>query len=232
VDGDDDQLFAWVERDQFAYYLTVAYMTADPNDWPSFRRALHGALVATLYLDRHLDATRQPTRRPTSSTRCVCSTTSATATTRPSPGPASSSNCGPDAASSTRDGALTMSRQVFKRCTRCAKAHPPGRGDRRCPTCGSADYTWGFVVDIGLDPATGKRRRRRGGGFATRRDAEAALREVLTKRDRGQLVQTTTMTVREFLVDQWLPAMRMSIGPDHARGLPRQHRALHRPAGR
>ncbi len=53
---DGEALFRWVERDQFAYYLTLAYLTADPEDWPTFRRALHGALVATLYLDRHLDA--------------------------------------------------------------------------------------------------------------------------------------------------------------------------------
>jgi integrase len=105
-----------------------------------------------------------------------------------------------------------VSRQVFKRCTRCAKRTRLGAGDRRCPACGSADYTWGFVVDIGDDPATGKRRRRRGGGFPTRKAAEVALREVLAKRDRGQLVQPTKMTVREFLVDQWLPAMRLSIG--------------------
>jgi integrase len=45
-----------------------------------------------------------------------------------------------------------------------------------------------------------------------------ALREVLTKRDRGQIVQPTTMTVREFLVDQWLPAMRMSIAPTTLEG--------------
>jgi hypothetical protein len=54
--NDGDPLFRWVERDQFAYYLTLAYLTADPEDWPMFRRALHGALVATLYLAGHLDA--------------------------------------------------------------------------------------------------------------------------------------------------------------------------------
>jgi len=54
VDCDNDRLFAWVEREQFAYYLTVAYMSANPADWPSFRRAIHGALVAALYLDRQL----------------------------------------------------------------------------------------------------------------------------------------------------------------------------------
>lgn len=31
-------------------------MTADPEDWLALRRALHGALVATFYLERHLAA--------------------------------------------------------------------------------------------------------------------------------------------------------------------------------
>jgi hypothetical protein len=53
---DGESQLRWVEREQFAYYLTVAYLTADPQAWLAFRRALHGAFVATLYLDRHLDA--------------------------------------------------------------------------------------------------------------------------------------------------------------------------------
>ena len=64
MDSNDDRLFAWIERDQFAYYLTVAYMSADPTDWPSFRRAIHGALVATHYLDRHLAADASPEDAP------------------------------------------------------------------------------------------------------------------------------------------------------------------------
>jgi hypothetical protein len=60
----DHQQFAWVEREQFAYYLTVAYMTADPNDWPSFRRAIHGALVAALALNRHLAQDTRPDEAP------------------------------------------------------------------------------------------------------------------------------------------------------------------------
>jgi integrase len=111
-----------------------------------------------------------------------------------------------------------MSRQVFKRCTRCTDRTRLGPGERHCPRCGGSEASWGFVVDIGPDPVTGKRRRRRGGGFATRREAETALREVLTKRDRGQVVPTTTLTVRAFLVDQWLPAMRLTIGPTTLEG--------------
>jgi hypothetical protein len=43
-------LFQQLDRDGFAYYLTLAYMIADPNDCLSFRRAVHGALIASLYL--------------------------------------------------------------------------------------------------------------------------------------------------------------------------------------
>ena len=43
-----------LERDEFVYYLTVAYMSVDPANWPAFRRAIHGALVAALYLGEQL----------------------------------------------------------------------------------------------------------------------------------------------------------------------------------
>ncbi|MFU8842015.1 MAG: Arm DNA-binding domain-containing protein, partial [Nitriliruptoraceae bacterium] len=111
-----------------------------------------------------------------------------------------------------------MSRQVFKRCARCTDRARLGPGERHCPRCGGSEASWGFGVDIGPDPVTKKRRRRRGGGLATRREAEEALREVLTKRDCGQVVQPTTMTVRGFLVDQWLTAMRLTIGPTTLEG--------------
>jgi hypothetical protein len=32
--------------------------------------------------------------------------------------------------------------------------------------------TWTYVVDVGRDPATGRRRMRSKGGFATKREAE------------------------------------------------------------
>jgi hypothetical protein len=41
-------LLGWAERDQFVYYLTIAYMLTDPADWQAFRRAVYGALVAAL----------------------------------------------------------------------------------------------------------------------------------------------------------------------------------------
>lgn len=104
-----------------------------------------------------------------------------------------------------------MAGQVFKRCTKC-----PGRaqyrdGDRRCPKCGASTYTWYFIVDVGDDAATGKRKRKKAGGFATKREAEKALAEVVSKVNRNQYVDGSKLTVREFLIDEWLPAMEMAI---------------------
>lgn len=62
---------------------------------------------------------------------------------------------------------------------------------------------WSYTVDIGIDPATGRRKQQTGGGFATRKEAEQALRDVLSSVDRGTHVGRTSMTVGEFL-DEWL----------------------------
>ena len=48
-DGSCDQLDS-IQREQFTYYLTIAYMVTDPTDWPAFRRAVYGGLEAALGL--------------------------------------------------------------------------------------------------------------------------------------------------------------------------------------
>ena len=60
----EDPVFEQLDRDGFAYYLTLAYMIADPEDWPSFRRAVHGALVASLYLEPRLAIYTDPDTAP------------------------------------------------------------------------------------------------------------------------------------------------------------------------
>jgi hypothetical protein len=44
---------------------------------------------------------------------------------------------------------------------------------------------WSFVVDLGPDPASGRRRQARRSGFATKKAAEAALRSLATASDAG-----------------------------------------------
>ncbi|MBW3604149.1 MAG: site-specific integrase [Actinobacteria bacterium] len=67
--------------------------------------------------------------------------------------------------------------------------------------------TWSYVVDVGAH-GDGRRRQRMKGGFATKRDADRALREVLRTLDTGTYVAASSLTLGGFLADEWLPAMR------------------------
>lgn len=54
--GEVDEAAVWgtpafIERDQFVYYLTLAHQLSDPTDWPAFRRELVAALTAAWGLD-------------------------------------------------------------------------------------------------------------------------------------------------------------------------------------
>lgn len=85
--------------------------------------------------------------------------------------------------------------------------------------------SWYYVVDVGRD-ADGKRRQRKRGGFATKREAEAALREVVNALDAGSYVAPDQVTVARFLVDEWLPSAARTLRPashDQAQRLIRQY---------
>ena len=66
---------------------------------------------------------------------------------------------------------------------------------------------WAFVVDVGVDPSTGRRRQQMKGGFATRAAAEDALRALLTSVDQGSYVSRSNVTLAEFLKD-WLGTIK------------------------
>lgn len=51
--------------------------------------------------------------------------------------------------------------------------------------------SWSFVVDRGIDPATGRRRQQRRSGFRTRKEAEAALRSTISALTDGTFVERT-----------------------------------------
>ena len=70
--------------------------------------------------------------------------------------------------------------------------------------------TWGYVVDVGRDPATGKRKQRTKGGFRTRSAAEGALTEVLTEIRSGTVVAPTSVTLEEYLTE-WLTTVRPQL---------------------
>lgn len=62
---------------------------------------------------------------------------------------------------------------------------------------------WYFVVDVAT--TDGQRRQVRRRGFQTKKDAEAALAELVTEHQRGTFVRPTRRTVATYLLDDWLP---------------------------
>ena len=63
--------------------------------------------------------------------------------------------------------------------------------------------SWCFVVDRGIDPATGRRRQQRRSGFRTRKEAEDALRKTIAALIDGTFVERSDQTLDEYL-NGWL----------------------------
>jgi integrase len=70
---------------------------------------------------------------------------------------------------------------------------------------------WRYVVDIGDDPATGKRRRKSRSGFAREKDAQTALNAVLVQLAEGRYAAPTATTLRSFILDEWLPSRESRV---------------------
>lgn len=76
----------------------------------------------------------------------------------------------------------------------------------------SKGNAWSYRVDLGADPITGKRRQSAKQGFRTRKDAEAALGEVLSAVVAGSVVSRSTTTTREYL-DAWIDSQQHRLRP-------------------
>ena len=72
--------------------------------------------------------------------------------------------------------------------------------------------TWVVVYDEGQDE-NGRRVQRWKGGFATRKEASAFLTRVLSSLGDGSYVQPSKVTLREYLVDEWLGAIAGTVRP-------------------
>jgi integrase len=72
--------------------------------------------------------------------------------------------------------------------------------------------SWSVVYDEGRG-GDGKRVQRWKGGFATRKEAQAFLTRVLSSLGDGSYVQPSKATAREYLVDEWLPAIAGTVRP-------------------
>jgi integrase len=67
-------------------------------------------------------------------------------------------------------------------------------------------------IELDADPATGRRRQRWHSGYRTKREAERARVDLLSKLDRGEYVEPSHQTLADFLED-WLRAIEPTLRP-------------------
>ncbi len=72
--------------------------------------------------------------------------------------------------------------------------------DKKKCKCGA---TWSYVIDIGIDPKTGKRKQKKKGGFKTKKAALLAFAKVVHELDQGSFIQESDITFEKFS-QEWL----------------------------
>lgn len=65
--------------------------------------------------------------------------------------------------------------------------------------------TYTYIVDVGINPISGKRKQKTKGGFRKKKDAEAALRKILAAIDDNKYVEPSNETFSSY-VEHWFSA--------------------------
>src|SRR5664280_1895788 len=93
-----------------------------------------------------------------------------------------------------------LGHQPAQRCQRCWRRHwVEGKVKKSCPACG------------GALTETIERRQRSQAGFVTRKAAQTALTTVLWHLESGAYCERKDVTLSEFLLEEWLPAIPSTI---------------------
>jgi integrase/predicted RNA-binding Zn-ribbon protein involved in translation (DUF1610 family) len=97
---------------------------------------------------------------------------------------------------------IDTGRASAQRCRSCGRRFwVERRPKERCPSCG------GELV------LADERRRQTKGGYATRREAQAAMSKVAVSVEEQTHVASSRLTLREYLSKEWLPAIEHTIRP-------------------
>lgn len=104
-----------------------------------------------------------------------------------------------------------MRGSTYKVCRACPDRRQWSKGDRRCPACGSREFSWYFTAELGKDPITGQRRQQRRGGFDSQEQAQRALEDARRSARRLGPMSSTRRTLGEYL-EEWMAARKTSVG--------------------
>ena len=105
-----------------------------------------------------------------------------------------------------------MRGSTYKVCRACPDRRQWSKGDRRCPACGSREFSWYYTAELGNDPITGQRRQQRRGGFASQEEATPALEAARRSTRKLRPAATVRRTLSDYL-DEWMAARKTSVGP-------------------
>jgi integrase len=72
---------------------------------------------------------------------------------------------------------------------------------------------WAYAIDVGVDPATGKRKQHRRSGFKTERAAAEAMREALSEVRAGTFTAGRLPSLATYVRQEWLPGRRHAVRP-------------------
>ena len=97
---------------------------------------------------------------------------------------------------------VDVGRAAAQRCQCCHRRFWLERKPKEaCPACGGQLHE------------TEERRRAIKGGFATRKEAQAAMAKVMVSVEEKSYVAPSRLTVREYLTREWLPAIEFTVRP-------------------
>ncbi|CAM4038539.1 Arm DNA-binding domain-containing protein [Mesobacillus zeae] len=92
------------------------------------------------------------------------------------------------------------------------KGHFRKRGCKCNPNNCICNKMWSFVIDVGKDPETGKRKQKSGSNFKTRQEAEAASAALITEVNKGTFIKKSDILFKDWAND-WLPLYIERNGP-------------------
>lgn len=88
-----------------------------------------------------------------------------------------------------------MKGHFYKPHCKCVDAKGESKKKKKC-NCGAS---WSYILDVGIDPVTGKRKQKKKGGFSTKTEAQDAAALVYAELTQGTYVEEKETTFEEFV---------------------------------
>lgn len=91
-----------------------------------------------------------------------------------------------------------MKGHFYKPHCKCVDSKGESKKSKKC-NCGAS---WSYILDVGIDPATGRRKQKKKGGFSTKTEAQDAAALLYAELTQGTYVEEKDVTFEEF-VETW-----------------------------